>query len=209
MAEILGNLSGVSRYAKHKDDQVVHIYANPKYGSEKKGAPTNYFLVVARERIKVNCDLKHVDVVLCCDPKIFTHTNPLNGIRKGGSFVWEANIPEHEVWGRIPKFYRKEIIEKEIKVYTLDGFNVAKSNTKNESLQTRMQGNSFLGAFFRISGFLEDHGINEDEFLKVVHNQYIKKFSRFGDDVVASNLQVMSEQNPSTMVMLNKKITLL
>jgi len=193
MAEILGNLSGVSRYAKHKNDQVVHISANPKYGSEKKGAPTNYFLVVARERVKVNCDLKHVDVVLCCDPKIFTHTNPLNGIRKGGSFVWEANIPENEVWERIPKFYRKEIIEKEIKVYTLDGFDVAKGNTKNESLQTRMQGNSFLGAFFRISGFLEDHGINEDEFLKVVHNQYIKKFGRFGDDVVASNLQVMKD----------------
>jgi len=44
----------------------------PKYGSEKKGAPTNYYLTVARERIQVNCELNHVDVVLCCDPKAST-----------------------------------------------------------------------------------------------------------------------------------------
>ncbi len=57
--------------------------ANPKYGSEKKGAPTEYFLVVAPERIRVNCDLRHVTVVLCCDPKAFTHTNPLDGMDEG------------------------------------------------------------------------------------------------------------------------------
>ncbi|MHC4141981.1 MAG: 2-oxoacid:acceptor oxidoreductase family protein [Planctomycetota bacterium] len=57
----------------------MHISANPKYGSEKKGAPTSYFLVVAPERVRVNCDLHHIDTVLCCDPKIFLHTNPLDG----------------------------------------------------------------------------------------------------------------------------------
>jgi len=40
----------------------LHIAANPKYGSEKKGAPTNYFLVVAPDRVRVNCELNHVDV---------------------------------------------------------------------------------------------------------------------------------------------------
>src|SRR5207249_7616828 len=33
------------------------VMANPKYGSEKKGAPTNYYLVVAPEPIQVNCEL--------------------------------------------------------------------------------------------------------------------------------------------------------
>ena len=57
-----------------KDDlgnpkEVIHVSANPKYGSEKKGAPTSYFMVAAKDRIRVNCDLRHVTVVLCCDPK--------------------------------------------------------------------------------------------------------------------------------------------
>ena len=27
--------------------EVIHVSANPKYGSEKKGAPTSYFMVAA------------------------------------------------------------------------------------------------------------------------------------------------------------------
>ena len=65
--------------------EIIHVSANPKYGSEKKGAPTSYFMIAAPERIRVNCDLRHVNVVLCCDPKAFTHTNPLDGMSEGGS----------------------------------------------------------------------------------------------------------------------------
>jgi pyruvate-ferredoxin/flavodoxin oxidoreductase len=63
----------VDEYGRPRE--ILQISANPKYGSEKKGAPTSYFLVVSPERVRVNCDLHHVDVVLCCDPKIFLHTN--------------------------------------------------------------------------------------------------------------------------------------
>ena len=65
--------------------EVIHVSANPKYGSEKKGSPTSYFMVAAKDRIRVNCDLRHVTTVLCCDPKAFTHLNPLDGMAPGGS----------------------------------------------------------------------------------------------------------------------------
>ena len=174
--------------------EVIHVSANPKYGSEKKGAPTNYFMVAAPERIRVNCDLRHVDVVLCCDPKAFLHTNPLEGLRPGGSFVWESN--EHtsqEAWKRIPKKYRQEIIDNDINMYVLNGFEIAKQATEREDLQTRMQGNSFLGAFFGVSPFLKNYNIPKEEFLTTVRQQYESKFGRFGDAVVASNMMVMTE----------------
>lgn len=192
MAEILGTLSQYSVHAKDKKgEEIIHISANPKYGSEKKGAPTNYFLVAADERVRVNCDLKHVNVVLCCDPKAFIHTNPLAGMAEGGSFIWESDEDADAVWTRIPKKYRQEVIDKKIKIYTLAGFDIARNATKNESLQTRMQGNSFLGAFFAVSPFLKHHQLDSKTFIEAVHNQYKKKFGRFGEDVVASNLTVM------------------
>ncbi len=175
-------------------EEVINISANPKYGSEKKGSPTNYFMVAAPERIKVNCDLQHVDVVLCCDPKAFLHTNPLQGLRKGGSFVWESN--EHnsdDAWKRIPKKYRQEIIDNKIKLYGLNGFEIAAKATDREDLQTRMQGNSFLGAFFGVSPFLKNYSIPKEEFLSTVKSQYEHKFGRFGEAVVASNMMVMTE----------------
>lgn len=191
MAEILGDLAPLSHIIPNEGDDVIHISANPKYGSEKKGSPTNYFLAVARERIKVNCDLHHVDVVLCCDPKIFTHTNPLSGLRPGGSFVWESQLTFKEIWSKIPLPYRKLMIDKNIQLFTLNGFEIAKNATNVGSLQTRMQGNSFLGGFFKISSFLKDHGIEHKVFLQTVLKQYEKKFGKFGQEVVDSNMQVM------------------
>ena len=98
LGEIIGKFGQMiserdATYDQHGQlEEKLFIMANPKYGSEKKGAPTNYFLTVAAEKIQVNCELNHVDVVLCCDPKAFTHTNPLAGLNKGGCLVWLSLI---------------------------------------------------------------------------------------------------------------------
>ncbi len=101
--------------------EIIHVSANPKYGSEKKGAPTAYFMVAAPERIRVNCDLRHANVVLCCDPKAFTHCNPLDGMQEGGCLVWESEEEGEQAWERLPLWARQQIIEKKIRVFTLPG----------------------------------------------------------------------------------------
>jgi pyruvate-ferredoxin/flavodoxin oxidoreductase len=169
----------------------LFVMANPKYGSEKKGAPTNYYLTVAPSQIKVNCELNHVDVVLCCDPKAFTHTNPLEGLKRGGSLVWESSEAPEVAWQRIPAHHRQFVIENNIRVFILPGFDIARKATNQTELQLRMQGNAFLGAFFRVSPFLKTFDIDEEHFHEIVYKQYVKKFARFGDAVVTSNMEVM------------------
>ena len=110
--------------------EIIHVSANPKYGSEKKGAPTSYFMVAAPERIRVNCDLRHVNVVLCCDPKAFTHTNPLDGMSEGGCLVWESDEEGEQAWERLPLWARKQIIDKKIRVFTLPGFEIAREGDR-------------------------------------------------------------------------------
>jgi len=171
--------------------EVIHVSANPKYGSEKKGAPTSYFMVAAKDRIRVNCDLRHVTVVLCCDPKAFTHCNPLDGIAEGGSLVWESDQEGEQAWEQLPIWARKQIIEKKIRVFTLPGFAIAKKATDRGDLQLRMQGNAFLGAFFSVSTLLHEFGITQEQYRDVVHKQYVKKFGKLGEAVVQSNMEVM------------------
>jgi pyruvate-ferredoxin/flavodoxin oxidoreductase len=173
--------------------EVIHVSANPKYGSEKKGAPTSYFMVAAKDRIRVNCDLRHVTVVLCCDPKAFTHTNPLDGMAEGGSLVWESDEEGEQAWERLPQWARKQIIDKNIRVFTLPGFAIAKKATDRGDLQLRMQGNAFLGAFFAVSTLLHEFGITPEQYREVVYKQYVKKFGKLGDAVVASNMEVMTQ----------------
>jgi pyruvate-ferredoxin/flavodoxin oxidoreductase len=171
--------------------EIIHVSANPKYGSEKKGAPTAYFMVAAPERIRVNCDLRHVTVVLCCDPKAFTHTNPLDGMSEGGCLVWESEEEGAQAWERLPLWARTQIINKKIRVFTLPGFQIARQATDRPDLHLRMQGNAFLGAFFAVSPLLEEFGITREQFHEVVHRQYVKKFGRLGEAVVKSNMEVM------------------
>ena len=191
-----GNLISEQNPKYDEDGQKIEkiwVMANPKYGSEKKGAPTNYYLVVAPERIRVNCELNHVDVVLCCDPKAFTHTNPLEGLNKGGCLVWESSDTVETAWQRIPAHHRKFIKDNNIRIYILPGFDIARKATDRGDLQLRMQGNSFLGAFFRVSPFLKHNEISDETFLATVKKQYEKKFGRFGEAVVTSNMLVMEQ----------------
>jgi pyruvate-ferredoxin/flavodoxin oxidoreductase len=199
LGAILGDLNDLL-YARDKIEdefgnpkEIIHVSANPKYGSEKKGAPTSYFMVAAADRVRVNCDLRHVNVVLCCDPKAFTHTNPLDGMSEGGSLVWESEEEGEQAWERLPLWARKQIINKKIRVFTLPGFQIARDATDRADLQLRMQGNAFLGAFFSVSPILQEFGITPEQFREVVHKQYVKKFGRLGDAVVKSNMEVMTK----------------
>jgi len=173
--------------------EIIHVSANPKYGSEKKGAPTSYFMIAAPERIRVNCDLRHVNVVLCCDPKAFTHCNPLDGMSEGGCLVWESDEEGATAWERLPIWARQQIIAQKIRVFTLPGFDIARKATDRGDLQLRMQGNAFLGAFFAVSPLLHDFGITQEQFREAVHKQYVKKFGRLGESVVKSNMEVMTQ----------------
>ncbi len=191
----LGEIVGEFGHLLKQESGVESLFvnANPKYGSEKKGAPTNYYLVAAPKPVRVNCELNHVDIVLCCDPKAFTHTNPLAGLKKGGALIWESSETPEIAWKRIPKQHREFVKENNIRVFILPGFDIAKKATERPDLQMRMQGNSFLGGFFKVSPFFKVFGIDESKFDEVVRAQYVKKFGRFGDAVVDSNMEVMKE----------------
>lgn len=191
LGEIIGDFAHLLE--QERGESNLFVNANPKYGSEKKGAPTNYYLVAAPAPVRVNCELNHVDIVLCCDPKAFTHTNPLAGLKKGGALVWESSESPEMAWKRIPKKYRDFVKENGIRIFTLPGFEIAKAATDRPDLQLRMQGNSFLGAFFKVSPFFKVFGIDESKFDEVVRAQYEKKFGRFGAAVVESNMKVMQQ----------------
>lgn len=168
------------------------IKANPKYGSEKKGQPTTYYLAAAPEPIRVNCEYFFVDVVLSPDPNVFKHTNALAGLKEGGCFIIQSDKSKpDEVWGDIPKQYQKIIIDKNIRVFYIDGFKIAREEATDPELQLRMQGIAFQGAFFAASPLMENAGLTEVELLKAIEDQLQHKFGSKGQRVVDDNMRVV------------------
>ncbi|TVO73505.1 2-oxoacid:acceptor oxidoreductase family protein [Sedimenticola selenatireducens] len=168
------------------------IRANPKYGSEKKGQPTTYYLSAAPEPIRLNCEYHHVDVVLSPDPNVFLHSNPLYGLKEGGFFIIQSHLEtEAEVWAQIPVKYQKYIVDHNIHVYFVDGFKIAKEEASDAELQFRMQGNAFQGAFFAASPLLERAHLTEQGLFDAITAQLRDKFGGKGERVVEDNLRVV------------------
>ena len=169
-----------------------HIKANPKYGSEKKGQPTTYYLSAAPEPIRVNCEYFYVDVVLSPDPNVFGHTNALAGLEDGGVFVIQSEMPSPEaMWQSIPPTYQKIIIDKGIQVFYLDAFQIARDEATDPELQLRMQGIAFQGAFFATSPIMKKAGLSDEKLLAAIYSQIEHKFGSKGARVVEDNMRVV------------------
>jgi pyruvate-ferredoxin/flavodoxin oxidoreductase len=169
-----------------------HIKANPKYGSEKKGQPTTYYLSAAPEPIKVNCEYFYVDVVLSPDPNVFQHTNALAGLKGGGVFVIQSDKASPEqMWQSIPPIYQRIIRDQKIKVYYLDAFQIARDEATDPDLQLRMQGIAFQGAFFAVSPVMKQAGLTDEQLLRAIEDQLQEKFGSKGKRVVDDNMRVV------------------
>jgi pyruvate-ferredoxin/flavodoxin oxidoreductase len=185
-----------------------HIKANPKYGSEKKGQPTTYYLSAAPEPIRVNCEYFYVDVVMSPDPNVFHHTNALAGLKQGGVFIIQSDLPSPEqVWENIPAPFQKIVIDKEIRVFCLDAFKIAREEATDPDLQLRMQGIAFQGAFFAASPVMEQAKLDEEKLLEAINSQLEQKFGSKGARVVADNLRVVKRGFDETREVLPGPIT--
>lgn len=169
----------------------LHIKANPKYGSEKKGQPTTFYATFAPEPIRLNCELRHVNIVLSPDPNVFLHSNPLAGLELGGAFVIQCDKSPEDFWNRVPAWARHQIVDKKIKVFMLDGFAIATGEASDTELRYRMQGAAFMGAFFAVSPLVASKGIDEAKLFAGIRAQLDKKFSKLGASVVDDNLRVI------------------
>ncbi|MBN2308225.1 MAG: 2-oxoacid:acceptor oxidoreductase family protein [Candidatus Hydrogenedentes bacterium] len=170
-----------------------HIKANPKYGSEKKGQPTTYYLSAAPEPIRVNCEYFYVDVVLSPDPNVFSHSNPLAGLKKGGVFIIQSEFDSAEdVWReQIPAHFQKIILDNDIQVYYLDGFKIARDIASTPELQFRMQGIAFMGVFFKASPVMKNANLTEEALFGAIEAQLQHKFGGKGARVVEGNMRVV------------------
>lgn len=169
----------------------LHVKANPKYGSEKKGQPTTFYAVFAPERVRLNCELRHVDVVLSPDPNVFRHTDPLLGIRNGGALVIQTTLDAAAFWAELPARARRAIRSRAIRVFLVDAFKIAREEASGVELQFRMQGAAFLGAFFRASSIASRAGLDGAALLAGVKKQLAKKFGHLGERVVEDNVRVV------------------
>ncbi|GIG21206.1 hypothetical protein Cch01nite_19300 [Cellulomonas chitinilytica] len=171
----------------------MHSKSAPKYGSEKSGAATNFYITLSPEPVLLtNAELEDVEVVVSPDHKAFVHTNPLKGLAVGGTFIVQSDLAPIDVWRSLPAHARRTIREKKLTVLVMDAFSVAKRHAPTPELETRMMGIAFIGA---VVGWVDSisQGATRDAILEKVRHELTKKFGRKGDAIVSSNMAVITD----------------
>ncbi len=166
------------------------VQAYPKYGSEKKGLPTTYYLTVADEPILTHCELNNVEFVPMNDINAFFTSNPLAGLQTGGTLFVQTNksTPE-QVWANVPPKAKDLIREKKLRVVAADGAKISREEAPVADLEVRMQGIVLLGIFLQVTPFARDANLSDEDVMERSEQALRKYFGKRGEAVVQANMR--------------------
>jgi pyruvate-ferredoxin/flavodoxin oxidoreductase len=177
IATIAGNVFG-------KD-----VQAYPKYGSEKKGLPTTYYLTIADSHIMMHSELELVDLLCINDPTAILSPETMKGLVPGGAIFMQSPYTDAaDVWKRVPPQNKQTIREKKMRIFFCDMVKIAREVASEADLQMRMQGIVLLGAFLRLTPYARESDMSEDQVYAGVEKALRKYFGKRGDRVVQDNM---------------------
>lgn len=172
------------------------VQAAPKYGSEKKGLPTNTYLTTTTGgKIMTHSELQQVEFVPLMDPNTWNMGNPLVGLQESGAVFQhtDAGTPE-ALWASLPAWAKHFMLAHDIRFYGVDTIAIAREACQSDaSLIQRFQGVVLLGAFLRITPFKANAGMSDEELFAKVREPLEKYFGKRGQKVVDDNLNAVKQ----------------
>ncbi|MEZ4596653.1 MAG: 2-oxoacid:acceptor oxidoreductase family protein [Chloroflexota bacterium] len=172
----------------------LQVQAYPRYGSEKKGLPTTYYLTIADSPIRQHAELAQVEFVPVHDVSAFAFARPLDGLVDGGTVFLNSGLPTAEaVWASLPVAARSEIVARGIRVVALDTAELARRHAPRADLVLRMQGVALVGVFLRVAPFADRQGIGPEELFRSLRGVLARYFGKRGGVVVDANLALIRD----------------
>jgi pyruvate-ferredoxin/flavodoxin oxidoreductase len=170
----------------------LHVQAYPRYGSEKRGLPTTYYLTIADEPIRQHSELRSVELVPVHDVSAFGQGDPLAGLTESGTLFLNSKLTERElIWASIPAHARAEIVGRGINVVALDSLALGERFAPTPEYARRMQGAALVGVFLRVAPFVKERNVPVDELMEAVRGPLQKSVGKRGGAVVEANLRLI------------------
>ncbi len=147
------------------------------YDSRKSGAVTVSHLRFGPEPISSTYLVHRADFVACHHFGFLEKMDVLHLARPGATFLLNAPFEPDEVWDQIPIEVQRQIIEKEIDLYVVDGDDIAADAGLGGRINTVLQ-----TCFFVLTDLLP-----KDEAVAAVKDAIDKTYARFGEVVLERN----------------------
>jgi len=151
------------------------------YDSKKSGAVTVSHLRFGPNPIRSTYEIKQADFVACHQFNFLERIDMLRRAKPGGVFLLNSVYGPDTVWDELPKTVQKQIIDKKLKFFVVDGYEVAKKAGMGRRINTVLQ-----ACFFAISGVLP-----KEEAITEIKKAIKKTYGIRGEEVVQRNYQAV------------------
>lgn len=156
-----------------------------QYDSKKSGGVTISHLRVSKEEINRPYYVNKANLLVCTKDSYLFKYDMVDKIKKGGTFILVSSLKGDELIKFLPNKVKKIIIDKEIKMYVIDAFSIAKKNNIPNKISAIV-----CTAIFKVANL-----VNYELIVNKIKDQIIKKFTKKGKEVVDSNLHAILEVN--------------
>ena len=153
------------------------------YDSKKSGSVTVSHLRFGSQPIRSTYLVSQANFVACHQWEFLDKFPILKDIVPGGTFLLNSPYSVDEVWHQLPRLAQGQIIEKQLKVYVINAYNVARDAGMGGRINTVMQ-----VCFFALSGVLP-----REEAIKQIKKSIRKSYGKKGEEIVQRNITAVDE----------------
>jgi len=150
-----------------------------EYDSKKAGAVTISHLRFGPNPINSTYLIGdgEASFVACHQPTFLTRYDMLAKAKEGATFLLNSPSPADRVWDDLPKSMQQQIIDKGLKFYVVDAYDIAEKTGMGRRINTIMQ-----TCFFAISGILP-----KDEAIAKIKDAVKKTYGKKGQRLLDRN----------------------
>ncbi|HKR61803.1 MAG TPA: pyruvate:ferredoxin (flavodoxin) oxidoreductase, partial [Pyrinomonadaceae bacterium] len=153
------------------------------YDSKKSGAITISHLRISPRPIRSAYLIDRANFVACHQFEFVDKIDLLECAAPGAVFLLNASGESSTVWDRLPLELQQQMLEKRIRFYVIDAYDLAKNAGMGGRINTIMQ-----TCFFGISGILP-----REEAIAHIKKSIEKTYGKRGPEVVKRNCAVVDE----------------
>ncbi len=148
------------------------------YDSKKAGAVTVSHLRFGPKPIQSSYLIQRADFVACHHASFLENYDPLELARPGATVLLNMHASQEEVWDRLPREVQQTIIDKKLRVFSIDAHAVAREAGLGRRINTIMQ-----TCFFAIAGILD-----ADQAIDAIKEAIEATYGRRNPKIVENNI---------------------
>ncbi|MDF1580315.1 MAG: pyruvate:ferredoxin (flavodoxin) oxidoreductase [Desulfuromonadales bacterium] len=151
------------------------------YDSKKAGSMTTSHLRFGKDVIRSPYLIDSADFVACHNFSFLARYDLLGKAKQGATFLINSPFSAEETWDHLPLETQQQIIDKQMKVYVIDGVRLGNEIGLGPRINVIMQ-----TAFFKISNII-DFALAEKE----IKDAIVKSYGKAGEKVVKMNFEAV------------------